>query len=169
LGSAGRLVPYPENAPDEAKAPASVQAGLVMSGSTAHPDASWRWISYLSQHLPDGEHLQARRSLVERAVLWSGLGEPDAAALRYVLERLPVYPKKVPAQYEAYMAAVRAVVQGELTAAEALAALDAEVGLRGSPGAPAPVQTVIVTIVTATPAPAEGTPADEASGEATGE
>jgi ABC-type glycerol-3-phosphate transport system substrate-binding protein len=157
-GSIGGLVPYPESVLGEPQLPMITLAGLVMSGQTAHPDASWRWISYLSQHLPDSEHLQARRSLAEMSAFWSKHDEANVAAYRYALDHLTSSPGQLPATYEATLRAVRAVVQGEQTAAEALAALDAEVGLRGSPGAPAPVQTTIVTMATATPQLAAATP-----------
>lgn len=154
--SVGRRVPYPESRPGEPQMPMSTLAGLVMSGQTAHPEASWRWISYLSQHLPEGEHIQARRSLAERASFWSKLDPASAAAYRYGLDHLATFPGKLPADYAAQMEAVVTVVQAEKTAAQALADLAAQGRLRRAPGTPAPEQTVIVTYVTATPAVPSG-------------
>lgn len=154
----GQRAPYPETRPGEPQMPMLTLAGLVMSGQTAHPDASWRWISYLSQHLPDGEHLQARRSLAVRASFWSKLDPASAAAYRYGLDHLAPPPEKLPADYAAQTEAVVAVVKGEKTAEQALAGLAEQGHVRGAPRTPAPEQTVIVTVATATPQPAAATP-----------
>lgn len=151
--------PYPESRPGEPQIPMLTLAGLVMSGQTAHPDASWRWISYLSQHLPDGEHIQARRSLTEAASFWSKLDPASAAAYRYGLDHLAAFPEKLPADYAAQMEAVVAVVKGEKTAEQALADLAAQGQVRGAPGTPTPEQTVIVTMATVAPQYAATPPA----------
>ncbi len=152
------LAPYPKSRTTEPHTLMSTLTGLVMSGQTAHPDASWRWISYLSQHLPDGEHIQARRSLAEAASFWSKLDPASAAAYRYGLDHLATLPEKLPADYAAQMEAVVAVVKGEKTAGQALADLVAQGQVRGAPGTPAPEQTVTVTMATATPQSAAATP-----------
>ncbi len=131
-----RLAPYPEARPGEPQIPMLTLAGLVMSGQTAHPDASWRWISYLSQHLPDGEHIPARRSLAEAARFWSKLDPASAAAYRYGLDHLAAFPGQLPSDYVAQMEAVVAVVKGEKTAEQALADLAAQGHVRGAPGTP---------------------------------
>lgn len=137
VAQTGPRVPYPESRPGEPQLPMNVLAGLVMSGQTAHPDASWRWISYLSQHLPDGEHIPARRSLAVRARFWSKLDPVSAEAYRYGLEHLGAYPQKFAADYAAQMEAVVAVVKGEKTAGQALADLVAQGHVRGTAGAAA--------------------------------
>lgn len=152
------LAPYPETRTTEPHTLMSTLTGLVLSGQTAHPDASWRWISYLSQHLPDSENLQARRSLAEHASIWARLDPASTAAYRYALDHLTDFPRKTPAEYATQMEAVVAVVKGEKTAAQALADLVAQGQVRGAPGTPAPEQTVIVTMATATPQPAAVTP-----------
>jgi len=152
------LAPYPKSRTAEPHTLMSTLAGLVMSGQATHPEASWRWISYLSQHLPDSEHLQARRSLAERASLWSRLDPASIAAYRYALDHLAAFPGKLPANYAAQMEAVVAVVKGEKTAAQALADLAAQGQVRGAPETPAAEQTAIVALSTATPAPATITP-----------
>ncbi len=154
---ADHLVPYPESRAGEPQIPMHTLTGMVMSGQTAQPDASWRWISYLSQHLPDAEHIQARRSLAEAASFWSKLDGANTAAFRYGLDHLAAFPGKLPSDYVAQMEAVVAVVKGEKTAEQALADLVAQGHVRGAPEAPAAEQTAIVTM-TATPAPATITP-----------
>ena len=145
------LTSYPESRPGEPQMPMRTLSGLVLSGQTAHPDAGWRWISYLSQHLPDGEHIPARRSLAEAASFWSKLDGANTAVFRYALDHLAAFPGKLPSDYMAQMEAVVAVVKGEKTAEQALADLAAQGHVRGAPEAPATEQTTIVTMSTATP------------------
>jgi len=156
------LVPYPESLAGEPQMPMRTLSGLVLSGKTAHPEASWRWISYLSQHLPDAEHIQARRSLAEAASFWSKLDGANTAAFRWALDHLAAFPGKLPSDYVTQMEAVVAVVKGEKTATQALADLAAQGQVRDAPEVPATEQTTIVTLSTVTPAPA--TPVPEAGG-----
>lgn len=128
----GPRVPYPEGWPGEPQLPMNVLTGLVMSGQTAHPEASWRWISYLSQHLPNGEYLPARRSLALRANFWWALDPVSVEAYRYGLEHLGTFPQKFPPDYAAQMKAVVAVVKGEKTAEQALADLVAQGHVRSA-------------------------------------
>lgn len=102
---------------------------LVMSGQTQHPDLAWRWISYLSQHLPD-EGIPARRSLAENASFWNGLDESSKAAYRYTLDHIAPVNVRFGEEYQHYLDAVIAVAKGEKTVEQALADLDAQVKLR---------------------------------------
>lgn len=125
-----RFAPFPGNA----NAFMSQMSGLVMSGQTAHPDAAWRLLSYLSRHLPDGE-VPARRSLAEAASFWNGLDADGVAAYRYILDQPEQPYTSMPDYYASYLEAAKAVAKGEKTVEQALADLDAQVRLRGRPQA----------------------------------
>jgi multiple sugar transport system substrate-binding protein len=105
---------------------------LVMSGRTQHPDLAWRWISYLSQHLPD-EKIPARRSLAENASFWNSLDESSKAAYRYTLDHIVPVNVRFPDEYQHYLDAVITVAKGEKRVEQALADLHAQVKLRGGP------------------------------------
>ncbi len=70
--------------------------GYVMSSGTQHPQAAWRWLSFLSKQELDQPFFQqegvitripARKSLAERIGYWSELDEETAAVVRETLER----------------------------------------------------------------------------------
>jgi ABC-type glycerol-3-phosphate transport system substrate-binding protein len=105
---------------------------LAMSGQTQHPDLAWRWISYLSQHLPD-ERIPARRSLAENASFWNDLDEASKTAYRYTLDHIAPANVRFPDEYQHYLDAVIAVAKGEKSVEQALADLHAQVALRGGP------------------------------------
>lgn len=143
------LAPYPDSPHGFY---VSRMSDLVMSGQTAHPDAAWRLLSYLSQHLPDGE-VPARRPLAEKASFWTRLDESSTAAYRYALDHIAAGYPPVPAEYQYYWAAVSAVARGEKTAEQALAELDAQVQLRRGP-----TERAAAAEATAVPKPAPGQP-----------
>ena len=140
-----RLAPYPE--PNLGQQ-AMTLSGLVMSGQTSHRQEAWRWISYLSQHLPEsapqlGWHhvVPARRSLVDTAGFWSTLDPDSASAYRYALGQLAPLMQAPLSDYQPYLNAAIAVAKGEKTVDEALA------------GSASETKTQIATPAPAQPAP----------------
>ncbi|MDF1516086.1 MAG: hypothetical protein P1S60_19920, partial [Anaerolineae bacterium] len=76
------IVPLPQDA-----APATMAAadGLFISSATAHPDACWLWVSYLSQQMHPNL-MPARRSLAESNAWEQAVGYDVAVAARAALE-----------------------------------------------------------------------------------
>jgi len=67
-----------------------------ISAGTQHPEAAWRWISFLSrQYLPldsgNFGFFPARRSLLVQH--WQSIGESEIAVMRPIIERLEVPPQ----------------------------------------------------------------------------
>jgi multiple sugar transport system substrate-binding protein len=61
--------------------------GLSISAGANHPHESWRWLTFLSEQLPQQPAvLPARRSVSEAGGFWSSLDEEAAATLRYVVD-----------------------------------------------------------------------------------
>lgn len=99
------VAPYPVDAPDSRLAPASPQrsgaewttpiwpSGLSMSAGTAHPDAAWRWMDFVSRQVNENNRallfdsrLPARRSVAESSGFWDQLDEELAQTLRYAID-----------------------------------------------------------------------------------
>lgn len=71
---------------------------FAISASSAHPEETWLWLSFLSQHLTQqwidsrrsvtGQLLvfPARQSVAEDAGFWEGFSEENQTAIRYALE-----------------------------------------------------------------------------------
>lgn len=79
------VVPFPE-AVDAANP--NVSYGFFISAGTAHPEAAWRWLSYLSaNYQPQLEgSLPGRRSVTERLPWWGGVDEETRAVYEYAIE-----------------------------------------------------------------------------------
>lgn len=123
-------VPYPH---DELSSFSSGQ-GYVISGGTQHPEASWRWIAFLSEQVIKDPHnetvriseLPARKSIAEQSGYWDALDESATAAVQAVIER-PTQPRQDfgsfnPPQdfYQSLSTALSAVIKGEKDAAVAM-------------------------------------------------
>lgn len=73
-----------------------IGGGFIISGGTAHPQAAWRWIEWLSRQ-PDLQPLDlleagqfpTRQSVLERMEAWKTLDPRDAEAYRWALEHGP--------------------------------------------------------------------------------
>jgi len=66
--------------------------GYIMSSGTQHPEAAWRWLSFLSHQLnyetgSDISLVPARRSLAELSDYWSGLNTEISSAMRTAIEQ----------------------------------------------------------------------------------
>ncbi|MCG8350136.1 MAG: extracellular solute-binding protein [Chloroflexales bacterium] len=69
-----------------------VQRGYVMSNGAQHPEAAWRWLSFLSRQLVEEDPesrsaLPARASLAEQSGYWQQLDPEAAAAVRTIVEQ----------------------------------------------------------------------------------
>ncbi len=156
-----RAVTYPEGV--NAALPRSI-FGFFISAGTAHPEAAWRWLSYLSanyQPFLQGT-LAGRRSVTERLSWWRELDEETKAVLEYAMAHPspPDNPLERP-----LLRAVRAVFEDGMDVEQALAraqeqTLDLQASLaRLTLTTPQPVATpqpipgVGQTVITFAPAP----------------
>lgn len=146
------VAPFPEAA---AAANPSSLYGFFMSAGTAHPDAAWRWLSYLSANYqpssPSGT-LPGRRSSGETMSWWRRLDKETRAAYEYAL----AHPAASgPIDTMLWGAAARVFRDG-VAVDEALAraqerAIEAQAELaQAAPTAPRPVAAALPT-----PAPGE--------------
>jgi ABC-type glycerol-3-phosphate transport system substrate-binding protein len=108
-------------------APVYMNASWAMAADTLHPDAAWRWLSYLSRNPPPDNaqlRLPARRSLVEKADFWQKLTPEEAEVYRYVLEHLDPGPEIVAATGNAQLlfTTFQEMVSKQRTLAQVLAA-----------------------------------------------
>lgn len=77
-----------------------IGGGFIISGGTAHPEAAWRWIEWLSRQ-PDLQlsgafdigYFPTRRSMLERMEAWNTLDPQDAEAYRWALEHGQTTPE----------------------------------------------------------------------------
>ena len=69
-------------------------SGYFISAGTAHPDAAWEWIEFLSRQPPDptGRGLSARRSVNEESGFWQRLDDDAKSVYEYALEHAVHYP-----------------------------------------------------------------------------
>jgi ABC-type glycerol-3-phosphate transport system substrate-binding protein len=82
-------VPYP--ASEESHKSVS---GYIISGGTAHPNAAWQWIEFLSQQPNPQMQLQfgsipARESVVEAVNIWSDVTAEERTAYEWILQQSP--------------------------------------------------------------------------------
>jgi ABC-type glycerol-3-phosphate transport system substrate-binding protein len=147
--------------------------GYIMSSGTTHPDAAWRWLSFLSRQQVQqpfaGANIvgsvPARKSLAERSGYWKQLDAETKAAVETTLARHES-PLASLASFESEQQisqvlsqALDAVVSGKQSATQALAAaqatLDQQVAEALSTPSPTPDTAPIVV---ATPAPSGPAP-----------
>lgn len=136
-GGEGQALPF---AVSDAALPAMARdnllssRGYAMSVGTAHPEAAWRWLSYLSAQtisfgggvflLGIGHDVPARRSLA--AGFWEGLPPDRAAAIRATLDRADRLPPAIPEAVRGSLAAALADALKGAPAEQALARADAD-------------------------------------------
>ena len=119
------VVPLPG---DQTEATQYWGQGYYITSRTAHVEEAWAWIQYLSEQ-PVGQALPARRSVAESSGFQESVGDEVAAAALYAVEHLvlPNIAVGVPQEtLEMYTQLVESVINGELTAAEAMATLRGE-------------------------------------------
>ncbi|MBN2003012.1 MAG: extracellular solute-binding protein [Anaerolineae bacterium] len=97
------VVPFPE-----AGDPATTvfAYGAFISAGTAHPEAAWKWIHFLSQQPPiREEEIPPRKSVGEHSRFWDKLDGKAAEAYHYALDHIIIPPDAVTgALYRAYKA-----------------------------------------------------------------
>ncbi len=141
------VVPFPTDAPDWPASPGTV-GSLSVSAGTTQPEASWRWLEYLSRQSLSGLQLgirfmPARRSAAETGGFWDGLDEEFAGALRYALDH--GYAARAPVAYDAFSDALDTILRGDESVEDALAEAQAQAELE--------IQEAIAERTGATPAP----------------
>jgi ABC-type glycerol-3-phosphate transport system substrate-binding protein len=70
--------------------------GFLMSSGTPHPNAAWRWLSFLSRQstpIPhDRFNVPARRSIADTGQYWSTVAAQDAVLMKHFLEQPVAQP-----------------------------------------------------------------------------
>ncbi|MCK4449167.1 MAG: extracellular solute-binding protein, partial [Anaerolineae bacterium] len=131
--------------------------GFFASAGTAHPDAAWRWLTYLSgnyQPLLDGT-LPGRRSVGERLPWWRRLDEDTKAVVEYALAHPP--PPDNPLNTP-LVRAINVVFEGQASIEEALETAQAQaLELQAKLAAAAPSAPQPVPSPRPTPADAQAT------------
>ena len=124
--------------------------GYYISAGTAHPQAAWQWVQFLSREVAPADGLPARPEQADGAPGIRRMGEQAAQAVQDTLSRalLPVRPVQIERQF---MSAVERILGG-MDAQTALAQAQ-QAALTG--GEPAAVETVVVPPPTPTPAATE--------------
>ena len=122
------VVPYPVDAPDSRTTLITTQ-DMSMSAGTAHPDAAWRWMDFLSRQDtsrqgPLVRFLPARRSVAESIGFWDEMDEELADALRYAIDH--GYVSQTTTGYDAFFEALEAALSGEKPVEDALAEAQAQ-------------------------------------------
>lgn len=152
--SAGRqlgLAPFPVDGPDSTTTPLAVSAGM-MSAYTAHPDASWRWLDFLSHQAPS-RGTPARRAVAQASSSWSQLPDEQARVIRYGLEHGLPMAQEFAWTGDALYAALATVFARAQNAQSAL--LAAQQAIAQKLGSASPVKLPQdVALAVATPAPA---------------
>ena len=133
------IVPFPVEAPGSALArvspgggmattPIAVQS-LAVSVGTAHPEAAWRWLLFLSRQ-PAADQgfgvppLPARRSVAEGSGYWEALDPELAEAVRYAVDH-SLAPERETAGSTILSRAIETILSGAEPVEDALA--DAQV------------------------------------------
>ena len=150
------VVPLPHDRQDAAMADVSA---YYVSASTAHPQAAWQWIDFLSRRSAAPELLPARRSVFGSSVYRSEVDDAAYAAYGYILEHLSGSPW--PAHYPWFAAAyywlveegLPAVMRGERDPKDVLseAQSHAVAALSESPGAACTGPVVVAQPTAASP------------------
>ncbi len=76
--------------------------GFIISGGTAHPDAAWRWIEWLSRQPIDQQNgdspgrIPARQSLATQSGFWEQLDTQTAEAYRWTMANGAPLPERQP-------------------------------------------------------------------------
>ncbi|MGD8795123.1 MAG: extracellular solute-binding protein, partial [Anaerolineae bacterium] len=127
LRSGVGIAPFPED--PVAANPVSL-TGYYVSAGTAHPQACWEWLSFLTrQHVvhESYETLPARRSVLEASAYFARMDEADRAVIRYALEHpAPPLTAYDVAVMRPLFEALDSVYAGRATVEQALANAQAE-------------------------------------------
>jgi len=135
LGGNVGVAPFPVDAPDSHSTPLASGWGLSMSAGTAHPNAAWRWMDFLSRQAivdqePFNQLLPARRSAAEASGFWDKADAELARVLRYSVDHS--YAAHWTTGYEAFSEALETILSGEKSVEDALGEAQAKAKLQES-------------------------------------
>ncbi|MCE7989883.1 MAG: extracellular solute-binding protein [Caldilinea sp. CFX5] len=124
------VVPYPRNGSHTRNSLVRVHEAFALSAQSAHPEAAWRWLHFLSTktsppYITTGL-LPARKSVAAEQQIWEKMDPELATAVRYALEHsyAPsyVYPiMNSEAIWHAQETAFAAILQGQKPVETAMA------------------------------------------------
>ncbi|PKO23450.1 MAG: hypothetical protein CVU38_04035 [Chloroflexi bacterium HGW-Chloroflexi-1] len=107
-----RVAPLPDRSP-------VWLSGYFISAGTAHPEAAWRWLRFLSREVAFPNRLPARRSLIPDSAYAAAVGEEALKVFRYAAEH--ALPPLRPVAVEVLLRqAVERVLAGEEEVEDAL-------------------------------------------------
>lgn len=152
------VAPIPVDTPSSKTTPLHLTQ-VAMSAGTAHPEAAWRWLDFLSRqsHPFMGGEVPARRSVAETGSYWDDLDDNLATTLRFALDHAHRFSLAGwGSAYEAFDAALQAILAGGKSVKEALAdaQVQAMIGLEAEAVQRAratPVPVVVATAESETP------------------
>jgi multiple sugar transport system substrate-binding protein len=114
---------------DEQASTMGIMMAYAASADTRHPEACWEWMVYLSEQVPPYV-LPARRSQAESAAYSAQVGDEVAAVARASIENAMILPDAqmagIAQQAESFGQALTEILNGNVTALEALTALQRE-------------------------------------------
>ncbi len=88
-------VAYPRDLSSDAIYGGGGVDGYIISGGTAYPEASWKWVEFLSRQITDQQgspdwkssgRVPARKALANAIKFWDGMDEQTAATYRDIIE-----------------------------------------------------------------------------------
>jgi multiple sugar transport system substrate-binding protein len=110
---------------DEQASTLGAVQGYALSSDTEHPEACWAWLMFLNEYLPPYV-MPARRSLAESAAFEERVGPQVAAVARASIENALIVsdmPARLEGDFEGFVEALEAILNGSTTAMEALTEL----------------------------------------------
>ena len=121
--------------------------GYFISAGTAHPEAAWRWLRFLSREVPAPDFLPARQNLISASAYAGVVGEEALEVFRYAAEH--ALPPLRPAVERLLRQAIEQVFEGK-EVEDALAAAQEQALSLSTPGVAEP-------LAVPSPVPPEGT------------
>lgn len=143
------VAPFPTGTGSAQTSLISIQ-GLSMSGGTQHPEAAWRWMSFLSRQYLNtpSSPMPLRQSVATAVSYWDSLEPELALSLQTALNQVYRGNREVPLRH--FLGAIDMALTGEYTVAEALTNAQsytvAEINGLHVTGDATPIPTVIVSV-----------------------
>jgi multiple sugar transport system substrate-binding protein len=116
------MVPLPT---DAQAATLGFVLGYAISADTEYPEACWEWLMFLNEQMPP-YMMPARRSLAESEIYEARVGPEVAAVARSSIENALIaseLPSMLEQDLAGYMEAVEGIMNGDVTAVQALTEL----------------------------------------------
>lgn len=120
------VVPFPADEDDDSTNPVYSGSGFAVSAGTRHPEAAWRWLSFMSSQ-PSADPFNqdtavpVRRSVAEASGFWERIDPELGSAIAYALEHGSYFQQFPAPVYRALSDATNAVLHDGLTVEAALA------------------------------------------------